>query len=206
MGKYVQLSHLLVLYRSKTTPWTPTPIPWQLVPLPRRRPRPKEKGSSYDSPSAQNTSLARTWRFSWPCGHEEIRKFELWNHQKNLGVMTFRRLHMTMGLLGLHLWVVCTKIAVACNQPIRTHQGLQWSKLLSSLENFQEVMATGSHGQLTKPFHLTPGTAGMFQLINCLSASNSVLSLFWAKSHSSEQYTPADRETTAPIDVSPDPA
>ena len=29
-------------------------------------------------------------------------------------------------------------------------------------------MATGSHGQLTKPFHLTPGTAGMFQLFKRL--------------------------------------
>ena len=98
----------------------------------------------------------------WPCG--QLRK--------NLGVMIFRRLHMTMlRLLGFHLWVICTILQWSDELPYQERAPL-WPPTnkgsprvaviktpLISLENFQEVMATGSHGQLTKPFHLTPGTA-----------------------------------------------
>lgn len=158
-------------------PWTPTAIPRQLVPLPQRRPCPKEKGSMYDSPSAQNTSLARTWRCSWPCGslwpQEEIRKFEVSNHPKKIWASDDFPATHDHGTAWIPS-VVCSKIAVACNQPIRTHQGLQWSW----------------------PTHQTVPPdpwAGMLQLFQRLSFS--LPSLFWAKSHSSEQYSPADQET-----------
>jgi hypothetical protein len=54
----VELSHLLVVYQFK----------FPTVNTIRFFPRPKEKGSSCGSPSAQNTSLARTCRkvTLWP--------------------------------------------------------------------------------------------------------------------------------------------
>ena len=93
LGKDVGLSILLVVYQWLKFPTVNIVRFCDQVPLPRFSPRPKEKGSSYGSPSAQNTSLAHIER--WPCG--QLRK--------NLGVIF--RLHITMlGLLGFHLWVI----------------------------------------------------------------------------------------------------
>ena len=63
LGKYVELSHLLVVYQFK----------FPTVSTIRFFPRPK-KGSSSGSPSAQNTSLART-----------CRKVTLWQAPKKSG-------------------------------------------------------------------------------------------------------------------------
>ena len=68
LGKDVGLSILLVVYQWLKFPTVNTVRFCDQVPLPRFFPRPKEKGSSYGSPSAQNTSLARTCRkvTLWP--------------------------------------------------------------------------------------------------------------------------------------------
>ena len=133
----------------------------------------------------------------WPCG--QLRK--------NLGVMIFRRLHMTMlRLLGFHLWVICTILQWSDELPYQeraplwppTNKGLTKGCSDQNSSHLSGEFSRSNGHRFSWPTHQTIPPDPWHSLLacsNCLSASNSVPSLFWAKSHSLEQYTPADWET-----------